>query len=703
MIIHLPSMERAKQIAGWLRKHSGIARQKSLNIVAEMHGYEGWDHLLTRWKELNDGSSRNVADRREQFPVTLARHGVSNVDLVMGLVDPSNGDGEDSLTLTITRDDIARQAAKYDPRVKDAEARLEFYHKSGDPTRLVMAAGTLLQTVGKHQTPRFFELVALNQGRTPEAALFATSLYLAGYMKDPDGSIVTALFETALRSEMPDIRVNANYGLGVYLRDFDAVRAKRHMQVAVDAGSPQAKFAVALCLETGEYGYDEDPGRAMELYIECHESHGHDLAKLAIAKAVVFRKRADLPYDAEKLLAELAQGGQKEAEVILRWLGTLRRHAKLDIRLPGTVTPDGGNRPKMVRDALKAQFGLPEPLVEAVTAAFYGYAGWKALLEAASDRKTTKGPDDEDCDPAELAERTKFQNLLLKEYFGLDDLQAEVAFDMLRPTGRTGKPSLKDMEREIERRKLKPRLGEDYDAIRKFASMLGMGDPDGLMSLVYGAVPLGDDEPDLLDELDRAYASGKQDQPDLAFGEIFRHAPELLSRAVEVAEKHVDTNPWALCHQAVAKITIIPHDPDAARKLARLQLSKYPTWDRRAFVLSILGGVESGDYGGKRNEKAALACFRESAALGSAQGAFAAARMISDRPSVKSQNEAISMYRTAIRLGSMEAMTNLALLFFRQRRLGHFDEAMRLLRTAADRGDHIAIEFLERDKASGRM
>ncbi len=667
-----------------------------------MYGYEGWDHLLTRWKELNDGASKSSEARREQFMVAMTKQGVSNANTIMALIDPPDEAGEDAVSISISRDDIAREAAKYDPRVKSAEARLEFYHQNGDPTMVVMTAGTLLQTLGKHQTARFFELLELNQNGTPEAALFATSLYLAGYMQDPDGSTITALFENALRSDMPDIRINANYGLGVHLRKIDVERAKKHMQIALDADSAAAKFAVALSLETGVFGYDQDPERAMKLYIDCYDNHGHEPAKLAIAKAIVFGKRDDLPYDAEKLLTELAGSGQKEADVILRWLKTCRRHAKLDIRLPSTVTPHGGNRPKMVRDALKAQFGLPEPLLEAVTATFYGYLGWRALLEAASDKKAIKGPDDEDCEADELLERNKFQTQLLMEYFGLDDMQAEVALELLQPTGRNGKPSLKNLEREVERRKLRPRLGDDYDAIRKMASMLGLGDPDDLMSFVYGAVPIGEEEPDLLHELDEAYASGKYDRPDLAFGEIFRQAPEMLSQAIEVAEKHVDTSPWALCHQAVARITIVPHEPAAAKRLLRLQLSKYPSSDNRPFVLSLLGDVESGRYGGKRDEKAALACFKESASLGSPQGAFSAALLISERKSVKSQNEAISMYRTAIKLGSVESMTNLALLFFRQRRVGNFDEAMHLLRTAAESGDHIAIEFLSRDKASGR-
>jgi TPR repeat protein len=702
MLIHIPSLDRAKQIAGWLRKHSGVARQKSLNIVADMHGYEGWDHLLARWMELDNGASKSTDTRHQQFVASMKRHEISNTSVIMDLIDPVDEESENTIRISISRDDIAKEAAKYDPRVKAAEARLEFYHTSGDPTGLVMAATQLLQTVGKHQTSRFFELLTLNQGKTPEAALFATSLYLAGYMQDTDGSIVTNLFETALRSENPDISTNAHYGLGVHLRKIDLKRAMRHMQIAVDADCAPAKFAMALCLETGAFGYDEDPERAIQLYIECHENHGHELAKLSIAKAIVFGNRNELPYDAEELLSELAGSGQKEAEVILKWIKTRRRHATLDIRLPSTVTPNGGNRPKMVRDALKAQFGLPETLLEAVTATFYGYETWKALLGASSNKKTTKGPHDEDCDTGELAERKKFQAYILTEYFGLGDMPAEVALDLLQPTARTGKPSLKDLERGIERRKLMPRLGGDYDAIRKMAEMLGIGDPDDIMSLIYGAVPMCEEESDLLEALEEAYASGNHDLPDEAFRKISRGAPELLSRAVELAERHVEISPWALCHQAIAKITIMPQDPDAARRLLRRQLVKYPTWEKRSFALALLGEVERGDYGGKRNEKAALAYLRESASLGSPQGAFAAALLISERQSVKSQNEAISMYRTAIKLGSVESMTNLALLFFRQRRVEHFDEAMHLMRKAAASGDRIAIDFLATEKTSGR-
>ncbi|MDW9481300.1 hypothetical protein GOB57_21885 [Sinorhizobium meliloti] len=628
----------------------------------------------------------------------MKKKGISNPEAIMALIDPPSGDGDEPLTISISKDDLARQAAKYDPRVKAAEARLEFFHKAGDPTGVVSAAMEAMKTAGRHQTPRFFELVTLNQHGSPEAALFATSLYVAGLMDDPDGSIVTGLFEKALKSKLSATRVSANYGLGVHLREIDTERAKKHMQLAVDADLDVAKFAVARYLDSGIFGYEKNPEQAMKLYIDCHENHGHQLATLAIAKAVIFGARDDLPYDAEKLLAELARDGQKDAGAILRWLNAQRRHISLDIRLPQVVTPEGGNRPKMVRDAVRAQFSIPEQLIEAVTASLYGYPSWKALLEAASDKKTIKGPDDEDCGADELAQRTKFQARLLVEYLGLEETSAEVAIELLQPTGRTVRPSLKNLARMVRKRALLPRLGEDYDAIRKMVAGFGMGDPDDLMAMVYEAFPIGKQEPDLLEELDQAYVSGEYDRPDPVFGRVMREAPETLTKVIAVAGRYVNTSPWALCHQAVANMTVIPPNPVEAKRTLLLQLSQFPSSPNRPFVLALLGDVENGRHGGKRNRKAAMACYKEAASLGSPQGAFAAALLMSEGQSVRSQNAAISMYRTAIALGSEEARVNLALLFFRQRRVMDYDEAMHLMRVAAQMGDHIAIDFLSRDR-----
>lgn len=698
MFIHFHSLDRVRQIGGWLRKHSGIARQTALNIASEMHGYEGWEHLLVRGKEVNATASTDLEIRTQQFRAVMAARGVSDPEAILKMIDPPRSDENEIPTISISMDDIARQAAKYDPRVKAAESRLEFFHQLGDPTSLINAATKVLQTAGRHQSARFFELIHLNQNGNPEAALFATSLYLAGYMEDPDGSIVLGLLERALKSNFPDIRVNANYGLGVHLRETDPVRARSHMQYAVDANLDVAKFAMALYLDSGIHGYEEDHEQAMAYYVDCHENHGHHLAKLEIAKAVVLRGRSDLPYDGEQLLAELAREGQKEAAFILRWMNARRRRESMDIRLPNKVTPTGGNRPKMVRDALVNKFGIAEKIAEEVTASLYGYDSWHALMKAATDKKTPKGPEDEDCTADEFEKRKKSQANLLVEYLGLEETSAEVAVELLQPTGRTiSKPSLKNLEKAIGKQAVKHRLGDDYDGIRDMVSKFTQGESENLMALVYGAFPVCAEEPDLLAELDKAYVSGNHDKPDLAFGNIVREEPDKLPSTVAVSEKFVKTSPWALVHQAFVRMNMTPSDPAEAKRLLLAQLAQFETSVARPFALTMLGEIARDGGGGKRDANKALAYFREAAASGQALAAFEAALMLSERGTARSTNEAIHMYRTAIELGSEKARFNLARLLFIRGRISDYDEARHLIRVAAQRGDHLAIEFMERD------
>lgn len=701
MFIHFRSLDRVKQIAGWLRKHAGIARQTALNIASEMHGYEAWEHLLVHWKDENATASTSLDDRVQQFRAVMTTRGVSEQETILALIDPPRSGDEEIQTISISRDDLARQAAKHDPRVKVAESRLELFHKGDDPTGLIVAASKVLHAAGRYQSTRFFELIKINQSRNPEAALFASNLYLAKFMDDPDGSILLGLLDKALESKFPEILANANYRLGVLLIDSDPGRAKRHMQYAVDANLDSAKFSMAIYLEAGVHGYEKDPEKAMAYYIDCHENHGHQLAKLAIAKAVVLGGRSDLPYNGEQLLAELAHNGQEEAASILRWVNVKRRLESMDVRLPIKVTPAGGNRPKMIRDALVDKFGIAERIAEDITASLYGYESWYALMKAATDKKTPKGPDDEDCTVIELRRRRESQEHLLVEYIGLEKIVAEVCVELLQPTARTARPTLKALEKAMRQRALMQRLGDDYAGMRDVAATLTRGEPDALLCLIYGALPVRPKEPDLLAELDKAYACGNDDEPDPAFATIFRDEPEKLAGTIPVSEKYIKISPWALAHQAFVRMNVAPIDPAEAKRLLLAQLAQFGVSAARPYALEMLGHIAGGLVGGKRDTTAALAYYREAAELGQAEAAFSAARILSDRGTARGTNEAISFYRKAIDLGSEKSRYNLARLLMIRGRISDLDEVRHLMRVAAHRGDHLAIEYMER-KERGR-
>ena len=488
MFIFIKKQERANQIARWLRKHSGVQLSKALEITAKMHGYEGWNHFLLRWPDQNGSASRDPDVSRKQFLSVLTEHGVKNPEVIIDLVEPLPGP-EEHPKIVITAEDIAKEQAKLDPRTKSAVERLEMRYAEGDLVSVIIEATKITRTNGRHQLPRFFEICRECQRSSPEAALFASNLYVSGVLPDPDGSIAVDLLQYGLTSSDETISNSAHYGLGIAMRKTDVMAAKRHMEAASVAGLSVARFAIACSTESGEHGYRKNPEKALKLYIEAYQIDGHRRAKYEVARILLTEGRVISGFEPERMLQELSQEGMKDALVLLRWTVSKRHLQSMDLRLPSKVVPESGDRPKRVREALQAHFSIPTAICEAITASLYGYARWSALMADASNKSVSPGLQDEDCDVESVKSRHEIQAEMLASYIGMDKFVADICIKLLQPTGRSVRPSLKTLDTEIQRVVLKERLGEDYEAARRMAEMMSfLGDTDTVMKMVYGSV-----------------------------------------------------------------------------------------------------------------------------------------------------------------------------------------------------------------------
>jgi hypothetical protein len=488
MLIYIPNFNHADSLARLLRKHSDLTLSKAAELVAEMHGYENRSHFQARWAELNATASKSPVDRRLQFLKVLKTRPLENIDTIIDLIAPFQAE-EPPLTIVVTQEDFQKEYAKLDPRTKEAVKILEDHYERGDHHKVIVDGLKILKTVGVHQQTRFFELIKICQRSSPEIALIASAIYNMRDVRDPGYSTAIDLLNYALTSSLPEMVLNAHYGLGVALRPSDQSAAKEHMLIAARGGLAVAEFAVALGHQTGLDGFPKNVELAVKMYIALYEAQRHPLAALYLANALLFQGQTQTSYDPRTLLEDLAKAGNAEANALLTWMRVTEHRKNRVSKAPEKLTPPTPSRPKLVRDALIAQFKLEQNLAEAITAALYGHDGWINLMIAIK-RKTDPATEDEACSETELINRRSFQAIVLRDYLGLDEAAAKLGIELLQPTGTLVPPSLKALEQLVRRNSLQDRLGSDFNSVRDIAKMLSGGkDPEKLMSWIYRSIP----------------------------------------------------------------------------------------------------------------------------------------------------------------------------------------------------------------------
>jgi hypothetical protein len=256
-----------------------------------------------------------------------------------------------------------------------------------------------------------------------------------------------------LASECEDGGVSgpANMSLtSIYMERGRDDLALPYLRKAVEHDVPMARHMLSLAYVWGKMGLKIDISEAVHL-LEGLIKDEYSEAKVTLAQLII-AKKAKLPnVDPFQLIAEAAADGVEEAITMLLDLGKGLSEApgNEEPMLPYVVIPDGMKRPKLVRDALVSEFGMTRDQSEELTAGLYGYSKWSVLTRAATDPKVKKGKFDEDMEPAELNERNQLLTSVLCYYIEIEDYIADIAINLLKPTARNGRPTLKKLQERV--------------------------------------------------------------------------------------------------------------------------------------------------------------------------------------------------------------------------------------------------------------
>ncbi|WP_210243609.1 hypothetical protein [Mesorhizobium sp. B2-4-3] len=230
-------------------------------------------------------------------------------------------------------------------------------------------------------------------------------------------------------------------------------------------------------------GHPADPKPMIDALLDAHEG-ADSFASVALARVMLTEIEID-GFDPVALLCEAAEVDNPKAQAILEELeDEIDEDDRLHDILPHMVVPDGMKRPKLVRDALTRETGMPAAVAETMTARFHGFLDWGRLKNAAEDPRRPKGPFDEECGALVFDERREIQAEIAVVFGFADEGTAAVAVRLLSPTSRKGKPSLRRLGERLEGRMFPFGPKELSDRMEGFLSSMGFdGDMDALQTL----------------------------------------------------------------------------------------------------------------------------------------------------------------------------------------------------------------------------
>ncbi|MBY3151363.1 hypothetical protein HFO56_03040 [Rhizobium laguerreae] len=199
----------------------------------------------------------------------------------------------------------------------------------------------------------------------------------------------------------------------------------------------------------------------------------------------------------------------------------------------------------------------------------------------------------------------------------------------------------------------------------------------------------------ILDLLSDAYSVGDFDEAAGLFSLIMDSESAVPDGLLSVLEQHIDLDPRALHHMAIVHISRrVAQNSGKARKLLLEQMKRFPEDDRRGWILSLLGDIASGVYGGTLNQREALDYYVNATDLDVGPAATNAAIIYGRNPELNDPAKAEEFYLHAVRLGVPEAKTNLASLeeLFGRKRSTLFVHGWEIARAVRIRG--LGVRFL---------
>jgi TPR repeat protein len=316
-----------------------------------------------------------------------------------------------------------------------------------------------------------------------------------------------------------------------------------------------------------------------------------------------------------------------------------------------------------------------------MVAVIYGYRDWDHFAQ--SPREPLSAFDNE-IDAAERKARLEEQSTALTG-LGLSYRVAKTFVGAIKPTALTIEHSA--YVKSLEDRRLIRDVIDSHKRVRRDVSRKS--------------------DPQLLANLAAAYANGDFEEATYAFGLVASSSLKVPAAAViAILEPFSDIDPRALHHMALTLLLERPGKIDLRQATLYLlvQCTKFPEDRKRGWVLTLLGEIANGDYGGPSNPALALEYYRKAVVYRVGPAALKAGEIFEKSEEFRDRDKAKIAYRQAADLGDPAGWTSLAAMALREVG-GHpsdaeISEIAKLLHEAAVHGDIFARSVLEEDMVS---
>jgi TPR repeat protein len=269
----------------------------------------------------------------------------------------------------------------------------------------------------------------------------------------------------------------------------------KHWKAGGIAGNAQCAFNAGLAYDRGKFGVAVDKEEAT-FYYRIAAGLGNPAAMVNLS--LLLQKKD--PGASARLMEQAAAAGDPGAAALEQMLqeigkddgvwdaiiadpdGTGRTARDLGIASPVRFTPPTTKRPRLVVHALRDGFKCSQEDAEDTTSGLYGFGTYRALEQAIE-----RGPHDsydEDVDAETREKRLAWHASVLRESTNMTPELARRAATALRATSATGKPSLRQLKKELRGDNGANKTGDPLrDALRAFGRINGLPDPTSALLL----------------------------------------------------------------------------------------------------------------------------------------------------------------------------------------------------------------------------
>jgi tetratricopeptide (TPR) repeat protein len=311
-------------------------------------------------------------------------------------------------------------------------------------------AAIIMDAMGKETPQEVFDFLDRSARKSPYAALACASSFFLRDMPQPDHRL--KLLKRAARADDEELAADAYYALAVEysLVEKTVRKALSALERAADLGHGDAYVRLARGYEFGLYRNRINVDRAYYNLCLCIDQLDYGPGKVALADFIIRHGIQSDEYNPIELLHEAAEEGVEGAQERLDALNEIA--AEYKARLPYLIVPRDMNRPEMVRAAIVNELNVGEEFASELVARLFGFDGWGMLEATVIGGSHGESDYDEDCAPDDLHLRRSVQVTIIQEELDVPEDFAEVVWDLLRPTARSGKPSLRALDKTYKGR-----------------------------------------------------------------------------------------------------------------------------------------------------------------------------------------------------------------------------------------------------------